>query len=145
MFQTDKMRFFAHIVAIIAVITNAIACTEPAKVNYAGEVVEITDSLLSTGVTDTLHFGRMRSGEIAVKSLAIKNMSSEPLVILRHETTCHCATITYTHQPLMVGDESEIRFEFDSRGEHGWQMKLANFHIAGAERPLRVFIEAEIE
>ncbi|MBE6210526.1 MAG: DUF1573 domain-containing protein [Rikenellaceae bacterium] len=140
------MKSVAHIIIVVAVATLAIACGGTQKrVEYAGQVVTFTDSLLTSGVTDTLHFGRMHSGEIAVKTLALENSTSEPLVILRHETTCHCATITYTKQPLMPGSRSEIRFEFDSRGEHGWQMKLANFYIAGAERPLRVFIEAEIE
>ena len=140
------MKFIAHTIAVIAPVILTIACAEPQKkIEFEGQVVEFTDSLLNTGVTDTLHFGRMRSGEIAVKTLAIKNSTSDPLVILRHETTCHCATITYTKQPLMPSGQSEIRFEFDSRGAYGWQMKLANFYIAGAERPLRVFIEAEIE
>ena len=139
------MRFLVHIVVVAAAMLT-IACAETqTKVEHAGQSVEFTDSLLTVGVTDTPHFGRMRSGEIAVKSLVIKNSTSEPLVILRHETTCHCATITYTKQPLMPEGQSEIRFEFDSRGAYGWQMKLANFYIAGAERPLRVFIEAEIE
>ena len=139
------MRFFANILAVATVIVLMVACAEPKKVEHAGQVVEINDSTLVAGVTDTLHFGRMSSGEIAVKSLIIKNTTSEPIIILRHETTCHCATITYTKQPIMSGEQSEIRFEFDSRGAYGWQMKLANFLIAGAERPLRVFIEAEIE
>ena len=139
------MRFFANILAVATVIVLMVACAEPKKVEYAGQVVEINDSTLVAGVTDTLHFGRMRAGEIAVKSLIVKNTTSEPIIILRHETTCHCATITYTKQPIMSGEQSEIRFEFDSRGAYGWQMKLANFLIAGAERPLRVFIEAEIE
>ena len=140
------MKILAQILAIAAVVVLTIACAEPQKrVEYATQCVEFTDSLLTTGVTDTLHFGRMRSGEIAVKSIAVKNSTSEPLVILRHETTCHCATISYTKQPLLPGGENEIRIEFDSRGAYGWQMKLANFYIAGAERPLRIFIEAEIE
>jgi hypothetical protein len=140
------MRFLVDTLIAIASITLLLSCAEQqTKVEYGGQMVEYTDSLLSVGVTDTIRFGRMRSGEIAVKSLAIKNSTSKPMVILRHETTCHCATITYTKQPLMPNQESEIRFEFDSRGTSGWQMKLANFHIAGAERPLRIFIEAEIE
>ncbi len=140
------MRFFSHIFVVITAIALTVACAEQqTKVEYDSQMVELSDSLLTTGVTDTLHFGRMRSGEIAVKTLAIKNSTSEPLVILRHETTCHCATITYTKQPLMPNEQSQIRFEFDSRGAYGWQMKLANFYIAGAEHPLRVFIEAEIE
>ena len=139
------MRFLAHILAVAAAIVLAVACSEPKKVEHLGQVVEFNDSTLVAGVTDTLPFGRMNSGEIAVKSLTIKNSTSEPLVVLRHETTCHCATITYSKQPIMMGEHSEIRFEFDSRGAYGWQMKLANFYIAGASRPLRVFIEAEIE
>ncbi len=122
------------------------ACAEQqTKIEHAGQMVEYSDSLLTAGITDTLHFGRMREGEIAVKSISVRNATSEPLVILRHETTCHCATITYSKQPLMPGGQSDIRIEFDSRGAHGWQMKLANFYIAGAEHPLRIFIEAEIE
>ena len=140
------MRSLAQIFVALAVAVAVVACAEPqAKVEYASQSVEFADSLLSVGVTDTLHFGRLRSGEIAVKTIAVKNSTSEPLVILRHETTCHCATITYTKQPIMPGGESQIRIEFDSRGAYGWQMKLAKFYIAGAERPLRLFIEAEIE
>ena len=140
------MRLTAYIAAVVTALALTIACAEPkAKVEYAGQVVEFSDSTLLTGVTDTLHFGRLHEGEIAVKTLSIKNSTSNPLVILRHETTCHCATITYSKQPIMMGDESTIRFEFDSRGAYGWQMKLANFHIAGSERPLRIFIEAEVE
>ena len=140
------MKHIAHILLVIALLALTVACADPQKrVEYEGDAIEFTDSLLTVGVTDTLHFGRMRSGEIAVKTISIKNSTSEPLVILRHETTCHCATITYTKQPLMPDEQSQIRFEFDSRGAYGWQMKLANFYIAGAERPLRIFIEAEIE
>ena len=140
------MRLTAYIAAVLTLLALTVACTESQKrVEYAGQVVEFNDSTLLVGATDTLHFGRLHEGEIAVKSLSIKNSTSEPLVILRHETTCHCATITYSKQPIMMGEESTIRFEFDSRGAYGWQMKLANFYIAGSERPLRIFIEAEVE
>ena len=140
------MKSIAHIFVVVAVVVLTIACADTQKkVEYAVQSVELTDSLLAVGATDTLHFGRMRSGEVAIKTLAVKNLTLEPMVILRHETTCHCATITYTKQPIMPGGESQIRFEFDSRGAYGWQMKLANFYIAGAERPLRIFIEAEVE
>lgn len=140
------MRLTGYIAAVLTLLALTVACTESQKrVEYAGQVVEFNDSTLLVGATDTLHFGRLHEGEIAVKSLSIKNSTSEPLVILRHETTCHCATITYSKQPIMMGGESTIRFEFDSRGAYGWQMKLANFYIAGSERPLRIFIEAEVE
>ena len=38
-----------------------------------------------------------------------------------------------------------LRLRFDSRGEHGWQLKTVDLHLAGAARPLRIFVEAEIE
>lgn len=140
------MRTFIHIILAMASVALTISCAEQQKkIEHAGQMVEYSDSLLTAGITDTLHFGRMHSGEIAVKSISVKNSTSEPLVILRHETTCHCATITYSKQPLMPGEQSDIRIEFDSRGAYGWQMKLANFYLAGAGQPLRIFIEAEIE
>ena len=34
---------------------------------------------------------------------------------------------------------------FDSRGEHGWQMKLLKLYASGSEEPLRIYVEADVD
>lgn len=34
---------------------------------------------------------------------------------------------------------------FDSRGTRGWQLKTLDVTLAGAQRPLRLYAEAEVE
>lgn len=40
---------------------------------------------------------------------------------------------------------ADIVFTFDSQGEYGWQMKLLDFYLSSSERPLKVYVEAEVE
>lgn len=135
---------FAAIVAI-AVAATIVACAQPQTVEHNGELLSLTDSLLKAGATDTLRLGRLHSGEMAVKTITLRNDTDKPFVILRHETTCHCTSMQYDKRPVKPGEEIDIECTFDSRGEYGWQMKLVNFHISGSEHPFRLFVEADIE
>lgn len=109
------------------------------------QTVVITSQSASTGVADTLRFGRMRSGEIVVKNLRVENRSGEPIVLLRHTTTCGCIKPTYERRPVADGQSVDIALEFDSRTMYGWQMKLMEFYFAEKGKPLKVYAEAEVE
>ncbi|EKC75778.1 hypothetical protein LEA_05027, partial [human gut metagenome] len=37
-----------------------------------------------------------------------------------------------------------VEMTFDSRGEYGWQLKTVDLQIAGAAKPLRLFVEADV-
>ena len=109
------------------------------------QTVAVNNSTLQEGARDTLHFGRMRQGEIIQKQLRIQNESDGPMVILRHVTSCGCTTVNYDRKPIAAGESTIIDFEFNSRGEVGWQMKLMEFYFAEKDTPLKIYIEAEIE
>ena len=117
--------------------------TPVAKINQQSVVVD--GEAIERGISDTLRFGRMRSGEIIAKTLRIENNCDRPIVLLRHTTTCGCIKINYDRKPIAPKSSAEIRFEFDSRTLHGWQMKLMEFYFAEQGKPLKVYAEAEVE
>ncbi len=138
------MKIVTYIAAVVLLL--GAACSQPKTVvSHLGQTISITDSTLSADTADTLRFGHMHSGEIAVKRITLRNDTAEPIVIIRHETTCHCASFEYDRRPIVPGGETNIECTFDSRGTRGWQMKLANFYISGAAHPIRIFLEADIE
>ena len=109
------------------------------------QTVAVSNAKLKEGLCDTLHFGKMRQGEIIRKQLRIQNESGNPMVILRHITSCGCTTVNYDRRPIAAGESTTIDFEFNSRGEVGWQMKLMEFYFAEKDTPLKIYIEAEVE
>ena len=107
--------------------------------------VVIGNNAIEQGISDTLRFGKMRSGEIIAKTLRVENNCDRPIVLLRHTTTCGCIKISYDRKPIAPKSSAEIRFEFDTRTLHGWQMKLMEFYFAEQGKPLKVYAEAEVE
>lgn len=114
-----------------------------AKINQQSVVVD--NNSIEQGLSDTLRFGKMRSGEIIAKTLRVENNCDRPIVLLRHTTTCGCIKINYDRKPIAPNGSAEIHFEFDSRTLHGWQMKLMEFYFAEKGKPLKVYAEAEVE
>lgn len=113
--------------------------------SYKGPVIALTDSILRSGGSDTVRFGRLRSGEIAVQRLRIENRTDRPMVIVSYGTSCGCSRLEFDNHPIMPGDSQYAELTFDSRGEFGWQLKRLDITLAGTSRPLRIFVEAEIE
>ena len=122
---------------------NNWSSAEMAAVNI--QQVEIDERSIEQGISDTLQFGRMHSGEVIAKTLRIKNNTSHPLVLLRPTTTCGCIKVEYDRRPIAANSWGEIRFEFDTRTLHGWQLKLMEFYFAEKGKPLKVYAEAEVE
>ena len=111
----------------------------------SGQIIELTGGMLDRGGVDTLRFGRLHEGEMAVRSITLRNGASEPAVIVTHERSCGCVDAEYERRPIMPGEESKVEFTFDSRGEYGWQMKLITLRLGGRGVPLKIYIEAEVE
>ena len=112
---------------------------------FRGRIIAISDSVLMHGSTDTLRFGRLGSGEIAVLRFQLENTSAKPLVILSPQRSCGCISLDHDAQPLAPGQARTLEMTFDSRGEYGWQLKRMDLILSGAQKPLRIFVEADIE
>ena len=123
-------------VLLLALAVTTAACgTRQARTGETGRkgrIIAVTDTILDTGGTDTVRFGRMHSGEVAVLRLWIENRASKPVAITRYDRSCGCTTLGYDTQPI-------------TPGEWGWQLKTLDITFAGGRKPLRLFIEAEGE
>ena len=133
--------------AVAMTVTLSVACggRAPKSTAAVGQVVELTDAMMQSGGVDTVRFGRLNEGEIAVRSVTLRNASSQPAVIVTHERSCGCIGVEYERRPIMPGEESKVDFTFDSRGESGWQLKLITLRIGAAAVPLKFYVDAEVE
>ncbi|MDE7304562.1 MAG: DUF1573 domain-containing protein [Alistipes sp.] len=116
-----------------------------AAVGHPGRVVALTDSLLDCGGRDTVRLGRLHSGEVAVSRLQIANHTSRPVVVASFERSCGCVDFAFDAEPLLPGRTRELTLTFDSRGLRGWQFKNLDLFFAGASRPWRIFVDADVE
>lgn len=112
---------------------------------HKGSIIALTDSILSAGGSDTVRFGRLHSGEIAVKQLWIENRAARPTAVVSYDTDCGCTSLEFDAQPIRSGQAQRVALTFDSRGQHGWQLKILDITLAEASLPLRLFVEAEVE
>lgn len=115
------------------------------KAPHKGLIIVLTDSTLVHGGTDTIRFGRLGSGEIAVLRFRIENATAKPVVLISTQRSCGCISLSHDAQPIAPAQSRTLEMTFDSRGEFGWQLKRMDLFFAGATRPLRLFVEADIE
>ncbi|MBO5350085.1 MAG: DUF1573 domain-containing protein [Alistipes sp.] len=118
---------------------------QPKEATPYGQKIILTDSIARLGGADTIRFGRMHEGEIAEKPLQLVNKSATPIVIRQVERTCGCTTLEHENQPLMPGEKRQMMLRFDARGEWGWQLKLLRLYLNEGSKPLRLYVEADIE
>lgn len=110
-----------------------------------GKIVAITDAMLAQGGCDTLHVGRLYSGEQALVHFRLQNATPHPVVVLGHKLTCGCIHLSYENKPLIPREELPVEMRFDSRGLDGWQLKLFRLNLHDAQAPLKIYVEAEVE
>ncbi len=113
--------------------------------NGKGSMIHVTDEMIESGGSDTVRFGRLHSGEIAVLSLWLANETAHPIVLSDYRRSCGCTTLEFTAQPIPPNRARQLPLTFDSRGEWGWQLKTVDLLFDGSKHPLRLFVEAEVE
>ena len=111
----------------------------------AFQTIRIREEFFDRGATDTIRFGHLGSGEIAVQRAWIENASAKPVVILSVRRSCGCTSLDVDKQPLAPGESRKMEITFDSRGQYGWQLKNLDLILAGAPKPLRLLIEADVD
>ena len=132
------------VILTLAVLTAACGA-QPGTTRRKGRIIALTDSILTTGGTDTVRFGHLGSGEIAQLRLWLANDASRPVAVTSYRRSCGCTSLEFDSQPIAPGDAQQVTLTFDSRGEWGWQLKTLDISLAGASQPLRLFIEADVE
>ena len=107
--------------------------------------ITIDNESAERGVSDTLRLGRLHSGEVIAKTIRVKNESNEPVVFTRHHVSCGCISVQYDRKPIAKGQSGDINIKFDSRTMNGLQLKTLVLYFAEKGRPMRIFVEAEVE
>lgn len=113
--------------------------------NGKGLIIHITDRTIESGGSDTVRFGRLHSGEIAVMSIWLANETRHPIVLSDYRRSCGCTALEFTAQPIGPDHARQFPLTFDSRGEWGWQLKTIDLLFAGSKCRFRLFVEAELE
>lgn len=115
-----------------------------APVRIPDRIVLLADTIDSTRSADTLRFGRLGSGEIAVARFALHNATPRPLRIVAVERSCGCLTLECDDRPIRPDERRPVALAFDTRGEWGWQFKLVEIAFDGLPHPARIYVEAEV-
>ena len=95
---------------------------------FSGPVIAVSAESLHTDMSDTLRFGRLHSGETARLEAGFCNRGGE-----------------YDAQPIMPGDTLRVAVRFDTSGQRGWLFKVLRVYFSGGERPLRLYVEADVQ
>lgn len=77
--------------------------------------VEWTEKEFDYGVVD--------QGEKVTHNYTFKNVGNEPLIISNAKGSCGCTVPKWPKDPVMPGEEGEIKVVFDSKGKQGKQSK----------------------
>ena len=79
--------------------------SRPAAVAATGRIIPVSDTIDGAENADTLRFGRLGSGEIAVMRFVLHNVARRPLRIVSYERSCGCLSLDYDHLKKKSADE----------------------------------------
>ena len=99
-------RYLLRGMLLTAVVAGLAACkprTAARQLPPAGRIIALTDSVLRNGGSDTIRFGHLGSGEIALSRLRIENRTEKPVVVTSYRTSCGCTSLEFDKQPVPPG------------------------------------------
>lgn len=76
-------------------------------------------------------FGEIKEGDIVEYTFILKNDSTEKMNITNIDTSCGCTVSSVAKKVLEVGEETEIKVKFDSKGYSG---KVTQFIFVNINR-----------
>lgn len=105
----------------------------------------IVIDLADTQRVDTLHFGRVRAGEVVEMALALRNGSSAPIVPLATETSCGCLEMELPKEPIAAGGAKVVKMFFYSSGYNYFPPRTFYIKTSAGTEPKRLVVRADME
>lgn len=99
---------------------------------------------LRAGASDTIAMGRIQGGEIVHEDLLIRNVDTQPFVILSVQTNCGCTQVEFPKTPIQPGAAAPFSFEFNSKGFNGAQFKHITITTSLDPKPYTLVATAEV-
>jgi hypothetical protein len=76
-----------------------------------------------TFLETTYDFGEIQEGEVAEHVFQFTNTGKVPLIISDARSTCGCTVPEWSKEPILPGENSEIKVRFNSTNKSGQQNK----------------------
>ena len=105
------------------------------------QVVSLVDTLRA----DTLHFGKVRAGEVVERTLLLANPSTAPVVIVTTDTSCGCLKMDYSREPLSAGEKTEATMTFYSSGYNYFVPRAFYIVTSASLAPKKLVVTADME
>lgn len=105
------------------------------------QCITLSDSLR----VDTLDFGKVRSGEILERKIALHNASSAPILIVTTDTSCGCLELDYQRKPLEAGEKAEATMRFFSSGYNYFVPRAFYIVTSASMAPKKLIVTADIQ
>jgi hypothetical protein len=69
----------------------------------------------------THRFGKVKEGEVIQTTFYFTNNGDAPLIINTYEVACECTNVVFPKEPILPGENAEIKVVFDTKGKIGYQ------------------------
>ncbi|MBU6340135.1 MAG: DUF1573 domain-containing protein [Bacteroidetes bacterium] len=79
----------------------------------------ITDRTTVKFTRDTVNFGEIEEGIVILDTFQFTNTGKAPYIIKEVKSSCDCTVLKRPDYPVMPGETSTLRVEFDSNGKAG--------------------------
>lgn len=112
--------------------------------NSDGEIIETTKPILL--FEEEVHdFGEQIEGPKYDYTFTFKNIGAEPLIIKTVKASCGCTTPQWPKEPVMPGEESEIKVIYNSKNRIGNFNKAITITSNAVEPTKRIYIKGKIK
>ena len=89
-------------------------------------------------------FGKLKKGDIAKHTFALKNTGNKSLTITTIESSCGCTTPSFNNQPILPGETSMLEVELNTSTLIGKQVKSITIISDAFPTTKRLVLTAEI-
>jgi hypothetical protein len=89
------------------------------EMKKSGAPMAVTGSTTVRFSKDTVIFGNIEEGVIIIDTFQFQNTGNAPYIIKEVKTSCDCTVLKKPEFPVMPGETSTLRVEFDSNGKAG--------------------------
>ena len=107
------MRYFFFTLFLVGSVCSISA--QDAPKDATGPRIDFQDSVY--------YFGEATIGDKITKTFPFINTGTEPLILLDVKTSCGCTAPNWSKDPVLPGEQSEIKVVFNTAGKRGSQYK----------------------
>ncbi len=104
----------------------------------------LTDGAEFSFLDPTNHkFEDTKEGVLLSHTFRFKNSGDEPLIISNYKVSCSCTKLTFPKQPVLPGQEAQLKLTFDTNGKYGFQKRKVNV-VSNAKKQITLLFKVTV-